>query len=334
MEELKNDNSLSLPKRLTVSTAPHITGNDTVSGIMRDVIIAMIPMVAAGTLIFGARALIVILTCVVSCTASEYIWCKILKKPNSVGDLSAVVTGMLLAFNLPASIPLWMAVAGSVFAIIIVKEFFGGLGHNFMNPALGARAFLMASWALAMTTWYAPGTVLPLFGGADAISAATPLAAESGNGEFSYMTLFLGNHGGCIGETSAAAILIGAAYLAVRRVIRLRVPLIFAVTVALGAWIFGGSGGYFTGDPLYHILSGGLLLGACFMATDYTTTPTTPVGQIVFALGCGIITVLIRIWGGYPEGVSYSILLMNVATPLIDKFTSPSRYGVSGRRKA
>lgn len=329
-----NENKTYLkPSVLVVSHAPHINGSDTVPKIMLDVIIALMPALIAGVFVFGMRALIVALTCVISSAAAEYIWCRILKKPNSTGDLSAVVTGLILALNVPASLPLWMAVIGSVFAIIIVKQFFGGIGHNFMNPALGARAFLMASWALAMTRWYTPGTYLPLFGVPDAVTSATPLAAGSAD-KFSYLTLFVGNHGGCIGETSALAILIGAAYLVIRRVIRLRVPLIFIGTVAVGTWIFGGSGGLFTGDPLYQILSGGLMLGACFMATDYTTSPTTPKGQIVFALGCGIITVLIRIWGGYPEGVSYSILLMNVATPLIERLTAPKRYGFVKEKEA
>lgn len=329
-----NENKTYLkPSVLVVSHAPHINGSDTVPKIMLDVIIALMPTLIAGVFVFGMRALIVALTCVISSAAAEYIWCRILKKPNSTGDLSAVVTGLILALNVPASLPLWMAVIGSVFAIIIVKQFFGGIGHNFMNPALGARAFLMASWALAMTRWYTPGTHLPLFGVPDAVTSATPLAAGSAD-KFSYLTLFVGNHGGCIGETSALAILIGAAYLVIRRVIRLRVPLIFIGTVAVGTWIFGGSGGLFTGDPLYQILSGGLMLGACFMATDYTTSPTTPKGQIVFALGCGIITVLIRIWGGYPEGVSYSILLMNVATPLIERLTAPKRYGFVKEKEA
>lgn len=316
---------------LLVSHSPHISGSDTVSKIMLDVIIALIPALIAGCIIFGMRAFIVTLVCVLSCIAAEYIWAKLLKKNNTTGDFSAVVTGMLLAFNLPASIPLWMAVIGSVFAIIVVKQFFGGIGHNFMNPALAARAFLLASWALAMTTWYEPGTLLPLFGSPDAISTATPLVQAAGNSDYSYITLFLGNHGGCIGETSALAILIGAAYLVIRKVIRLRVPVIYIATVAVGTWLFAGSDGIGTGDWLYHILSGGLMLGACFMATDYTTSPTTPKGQIIFALGCGIITVLIRVWGGYPEGVSYSILLMNIVTPLIDKATAPRRYGVKAK---
>lgn len=319
---------------LMVSHSPHTSSGETISRIMADVVIALIPSLIAGVCVFGMRALIVVLVCVLSCTASEYIWEKLLKKPNTTGDFTAIVTGMLLTFNLPASIPLWMAAIGSVFAIIVVKQFFGGLGHNFMNPALGGRAFLLASWALAMTTWYEPGTVLPLVGTPDAISSATPLAAATGGTGYDYLTLFLGNHGGCIGETSALAILVGAAYLVIRKVIRIRVPLVFISTVAIGTWLFAGSGGIGTGDALYHILSGGLMLGACFMATDYTTTPTTPKGQIVFALGCGIITVLIRVWGGYPEGVSYSILLMNIVTPLIEKITAPSRYGAKKTKGA
>ena len=314
--------------KLIVSHSPHTAGNESISRIMLDVIIALVPALIAGCIVFGMRALIVTLTCVLSCTISEYIWCRLLKKPNSTHDLSAVVTGMLLAFKVPASLPLWMAVIGSVFAIIVVKQFFGGIGHNFANPALAARAFLLASWALTMTTWYTPGTVLPLFGSPDAVSSATPLAAyASGNTNYSYLTLFLGNHGGCIGETSALALLIGGAYLLIRKVIRLRVPLIYIATVALGTWMFAGHNGFGSGDWLYQILSGGLMLGTIFMATDYTTTPTTPNGQIVFALGCGNITVLIRVWGGYPEGVSYSILLMNIATPLIEKLTAPKRFG-------
>lgn len=324
-----------MENKLIVSHAPHIEGKDSISHIMLNVIIALLPALIAGCIVFGYRAFVVTLVCVVSCVAAEGVWQKVLKKPVTLWDFSAVVTGMLLAFNLPAGIPLWMAVIGSVFAIIVVKQFFGGLGYNFMNPALGARAFLLASWALAMTTWPTPGTHIPLFNTADVVTSATPLAAyAAGEGNLpSYMTLFLGNTGGCIGETSALATLIGAAYLLACGVIRLRVPVAFIGTVALGTWIFGGHNGLFTGDCLYQILSGGLMLGAFFMATDYSTTPFTPAGQIVFGIGCGVITVLIRIWGGYPEGVSYSILLMNIVTPLIDKVTAPRRYGVKSVKK-
>ncbi len=328
-----------MENKLIVSHAPHISDNNSVSRIMLNVIIAMLPALLAGCLVFGYRAFVVTLTCVISCVIAEAVWQKILKKPITISDYSSVVTGMLLAFNLPPSIPLWMAVIGSVFAIIVVKQFFGGLGHNFMNPALGARAFLLASWALAMTRWTAPGTHLVLFNNADAVTTATPLAMYASDAVTSaeklpsYLTLFLGKTGGCIGETSAFAILIGAAYLLICRVIRLRVPVAFIATVAIGTWIFGGKNGLFSGDWLYQILSGGLMLGAFFMATDYTTTPFTPIGQIIFGIGCGIFTVLIRIWGGYPEGVSYSILLMNIVTPLIDKVTAPKRYGTSVTKK-
>ena len=323
-----------MEEKLIVSHPPHIAGRKTITTIMLDVIIALIPALIAGCIVFGMRALVVTSVCVVSCVLSEYIWQKLLKKPNTTGDLSAIVTGMILAFNLPASIPLWMAVVGSVFAIIIVKQFFGGLGHNFMNPALGARAFLLASWALAMTTFYEPGTLLPLFGTPDAVSSATPLVAYAeGSTKFSYLSLFLGTTGGCIGETSALAILIGGLYLIIKKVIRIRVPLVFIGTVALGTWLFAGNAGIGTGDPLYQILSGGLMFAAFFMATDYTTSPTTPKGQIVFAVGCGIITVLIRVWGGYPEGISYAILLMNIATPLIERITAPKRFGFVKTKK-
>ncbi len=313
-----------MEEKLIVSHAPHIAGKDNLSGIMRDVLIALLPALLSGIVFFGYRALVVSLVCVGFAVGAEALWQKALKKAITVSDLSAAVTGLLLALNLPPGIPLWIAAIGSVFAIIVVKQFFGGLGHNFMNPALAARAFLLASWALPMTTWSAP-----LIGAADAVSSATPLAlyAEGAAKLPSYLDLFLGRVGGCIGETSTLAILLGAVYLVIRKVIRLRVPVIFIGTVALGSWILGGATEFFTGDWLYQILSGGLFLGAFFMATDYTTTPFTPWGQVVFAAGCGILTVVIRFWGGYPEGVSYSILLMNVATPLIDKLCTPRRFG-------
>ena len=325
-----------MEEKLIVSHSPHISGTDSVSRIMLDVIIALLPALLAGCLVFGYRALLVVLVSVVSCVIFEGLWQKLLKKPVTVNDLSAVVTGLLLALNLPASIPLWMPVIGAFFAIIIVKQFFGGLGHNFMNPALAARAFLLASWALAMTTWPQPGSTIPLFGTADVVTTATPLAlyAEGAQNLPSYLTLFLGNTGGCIGETSALAILLGGIYLLCCGVIRLRIPVTFIATVAVGTWIFGGGNGFFSGDWLYQILSGGLMLGAFFMATDYSTSPFTPKGQILFGVGCGIFTVLIRLWGGYPEGVSYSILLMNVVTPLIDKVTAPRRYGTTMKKEA
>lgn len=325
-----------MDEKLIVSHSPHISSKDSVSGIMRDVVIALLPALIVGCLVFGYRALLICVVSVASCVIFEGLWQKLLKKPVTIGDYSAVVTGMLLAYNLPASVPFWIPIVGAFFAIIVVKQFFGGLGYNFMNPALGARAFLLASWSLIMTTWVAPGSVIPFWGGADVVTSATPLALYTTQAEQlpSYLTLFIGNTGGCIGETSTLALLLGGLYLIRNRVIRLRVPLIFIGTVAVGSWIFGGHGGFFTGDWLYQILSGGLFLAAFFMATDYTTTPFTPKGQVIFALGCGILTVVIRLWGGYPEGASYSILLMNIATPLIDKCTAPRRYGTSSNKEA
>lgn len=320
----------NLQNKLIVSHAPHIKTKDSVQATMLDVVIALLPALLAGIIVMGYRASVVTVVCVAACTAFEWIWCKLLKRPSTITDLSAVVTGMLLAFNLPVTIPLWIAVIGSFFAIVIVKQFFGGLGHNFMNPALAARAFLLTSWAAHMTTWTAPFQKLALFGNVDAVTQATPLALIKGTEAAAelpgYFSLFLGAVGGCIGETSALAILIGAAYLVFRKVISLRTPAAYLITVGILTFIFGGDK-FFSGDWLYHLLSGGLMLGAFFMATDYTTTPYTPKGQIIFGIGCGILTAVIRLWGGYPEGVSYSILLMNVAAPLIDRFTAPKRFG-------
>ena len=318
----------TVKKQLIVTESPHTRSGSSAPEIMLDVIIALIPALIAGVIVFGYRAAVLAIVCVASCVFFEWLWCKIVKKPVTIGDFSAAVTGLLLALNLPVVLPYWMAIIGSLFAIVVVKQFFGGLGHNFMNPALAARAFLLTSWAQAMTTWVEPFSKLSFFNNADAVTSATPLEViKTGSGELpGYLDLFLGNVGGCIGEVSALAILIGAAYLLWRRVITVKIPLIYIATVAVLTFVFGGDG-WFTGDALYHVLSGGLLLGAFFMATDYVTTPYTPKGQVIFALGCGILTAVIRLWGGYPEGVSYSILLMNVASPLIDKLTVPKRFG-------
>lgn len=312
----------NINEKLIVTESPHVRGVNSTSKVMLDVIIALVPAIIAGTIIFGIRALALCSICVIAAVLSEWVWCKILKKQSTVGDLSAAVTGLLLALNLPVSMPFWMAVIGCVFAIVIVKQFFGGIGHNFMNPALAARAFLLTSWAQAMTTWTAPFS-------ADAVTSATPLALikEGRMGELpGYMDMFLGNTGGCIGEVSALAILIGAGYLLAKNVISIRIPASYILTTAVITFIFGRDG-WFTGDALIHVLSGGLMLGAFFMATDYVTTPYTKSGQIIFGIGCGVITAVIRLYGGYPEGVSYSILLMNVASPLIDKITVPKRFG-------
>ncbi len=316
---------------LIVTEAPHTRGKNTTSGIMLDVIIALIPTLIAGIVVFGFRSLMLAAVCMVSAVVFEWAWCKILKKPSSVGDFSAALTGLLLALNLPVTMPYWMAICGSLFAIIVVKQFFGGIGHNFMNPALAARAFLLTSWAQAMTTWAEPFSKTAVFKGADAVTSATPLGMiKEGMTDSlpSYMDLFLGNIGGCIGEVSAVAILIGAAYLLARRVISIRIPGAYILTVAVLTFIFGGKDGLFAGDALYHVLSGGLLIGAFFMATDYVTTPYTKKGQIIFGVGCGVLTAVIRIFGGYPEGVSYSILLMNVVSPLIERYTVPKKYGI------
>ncbi len=320
----------NIKEKLVVTESPHIRGGKTTGGIMLDVIIALIPALAAGVIVFGWRALVLTAVTVFAAVLFEWLWCRILKKPSTIGDLSAVVTGLLLALNLPVTMPFWMAIIGALFAIIVVKQFFGGLGHNFMNPALAARAFLLTSWAQAMTTWTAP------FSGADAVTSATPLSIvkEGLSSELpSYLDMFLGNMGGCIGEVSTLAILIGAAYLLIRRVISIRIPAAYLITVAILTFVFGGNEGFFSGDALFHLLSGGLMLGAFFMATDYVTTPYTKKGQIIFGIGCGVITAVIRLYGGYPEGTSYAILLMNVVSPLIDKATAPKRFGETRKAK-
>lgn len=308
---------------LTAASSPHIRSSVSTKAIMRDVIIALMPALAAGIYFFGIRALIVTLTSVASCVLSEYLCNRIRKRKQSISDYSAIVTGILLAFNLSPSIsPVFVAIGGA-FAIVIAKMLFGGLGHNFINPALAARAFMLASWPVQMTSWIYP---------VDAVSSATPLVMIKKGGEAiggqlpTYWSLFAGSIGGCIGETSTLALLIGAVYLIFRRVITLHIPVSFIATVSLFTWILGGERP-FTGDFVYHILSGGLILGAFFMATDYTTSPVTTKGMIIMGIGCGITTSVIRLYGGYPEGVSYSILFMNVATPLIDRYTRPKSFG-------
>jgi electron transport complex protein RnfD len=314
-------------EQLVVSSSPHVRSESSISGIMFDVVIALVPAVIAAAIFFGMRALFVIGISIATAVLTEALIQYLMKKPVTINDWSAVVTGLLLAFNLPPTAPWWLAVIGSAFAIAIVKQLFGGLSYNFLNPALAARAFLLASWPVRMTAWVQPGV--------DAVTTATPLAILKGTeaaGQLpSLMDMFVGNIGGTIGETSALALLIGAAYLLYKRVINWRIPFIYIATVGVLTWILGPNGA-FTGQPLYHILGGGLILGAFFMATDYVTSPVTPLGQIIMGLGCGIITVVIRLYGGYPEGVSYSILFMNVATPLIERYTVPKKFGeVKGR---
>lgn len=328
-----------MENRFLVSSSPHIRDSVSTRKIMLDVIIALLPASVAGIYFFGLRALAVILVTVSSCVISEYLARKAMKRECTIGDLSAVVTGLLLALNLPPTIPFWIAAIGGAVAIVIVKQMFGGLGQNFMNPALAARVVLLVAYTEQMTNWVNPR-------GVDAISAATPLevlknsaagtAADVASGATplvesaaempTYLQLFLGQVGGCIGETSALALLLGALYLLARRVIGLQIPLTFIGTTALFTWIFGGET-LFTGDFLYHVLAGGLILGAFYMATDYATCPVTNKGRIIMGIGCGILTGIIRLYTNYPEGVSFAIILMNVVVPLIDRFLVPKSFG-------
>ena len=326
--------------RLTVSSSPHIHSNESVSRIMLDVVLALIPAGIVAALVFGWRVLLVIGTAVLFAVLTEALIQKLTKQPVTINDWSAVITGILLAYNLPPTAPLWLAAIGSIIAIALVKQAFGGLGQNFMNPALAARAILLAAWPVQMTDWLIPGTTILSWDitasatasatAVDALSGATPLAVlSSGAGVEalpSFWDILIGNIGGCIGEVSSLALLIGAIYLLYRRVISWRIPLTYIGTVALLTWVFGGEG-LFTGNGIYHIFIGGLILGAFYMATDYSSSPVTPKGQIIMGIGCGILTSVIRLIGGYPEGVSYSILIMNIATPLIDKYTMPRIFG-------
>jgi electron transport complex protein RnfD len=312
-------------------SSPHIHSKQNVRSIMLDVIIALMPAALAGIYFFGLKAFLLMIVTVASCVASEFVWCNIVKKDNTIYDLSAVVTGLLLSFNLSSEVPLWIAAIGGIFAIIIVKQLFGGLGHNFVNPALAARAFLMASWPVQMTTWKLPVGVEAVGSATsvDAVSSATPLALlKMGASDRlpDLLDMFLGRIGGCIGETSALALLIGAVYLAARKVITLETPLAFIGTVGFMTWMLGGEK-MFTGQFMYYILGGGLMLGAFFMATDYTTSPVTAKGRLIMGVGCGILTSVIRLYGGYPEGVSYSILLMNLVVPMIDRYLVPKSFG-------
>ncbi len=318
--------------KLRVSSTPHIRSNSSVDDIMLDVIIALMPAAFAGVIYFGQRALAVMILSVISCVGFEWLYQIIAHKKRSINDFSAVVTGMLLALIMPVSVPYYAVIIGAFVAIVITKQLFGGIGQNFMNPALIGRAFLMASFPVAMTI-YPTGRMGIFEKAADVVTAATPLSAEYSAPLPTAMEQLLGRYmtgmplGGCIGETCALALLIGFAYLLVRRVISPRIPLAFIATVAFMALLFGKNGVPTAGDPLLAVLSGGLLLAAIFMATDYVTTPTTPLGQIIFGVGCGVITSVIRFWGGYPEGVTYAILLMNVLTPLLDKWTVPKVFG-------
>ena len=317
-----------------VSAAPHSRSNVSTSSIMRDVVIALIPAGLFGIYNFGINALLITLVSVVACVMTEYLYCKFMKKPNSTGDLSAVVTGVLLAYNLPASFPLWMTILGGVFAILVVKMLYGGLGQNFMNPALAGRAFLLISFPVRMTAFAVekisnPTTMDYIRNGSivvDGVSGATPLAAIKAGETVDIVKLLIGNIGGTIGETSAIAILLGAAYLVGKKIISLRIPLTYIISLAVFVLLFGGKG-FDTTFILSHVLGGGLLLGAFFMATDYVTSPITPVGQIIFGISLGLLTGLFRIMGGTAEGVSYAIIFCNLLVPLIEKVTRVRSFG-------
>ena len=309
--------------KFVVTSSPHIRGKRNTQNIMLDVIIALLPTLIAGTVIFGMRALLVTLVCVAAAVAAEYLCGMIIYKRNTVKDLSSVVTGLLLALTLPATVPYWVAAIGSVFAIVVVKGFCGGLGKNIFNPALAARAFLVMFWPVSMVRFVAPGAV-------DGVASATPLhhMVMPALPEESLGQMFIGNIGGCIGEVCTLALLIGGIYLVVRGVISLRIPAAYLGTVAVLTLVFS------KGDNailwmLYSLLGGGVVLGAFFMATDYATSPVTPKGQIVYGVGCGVLTVIFRYFGLFPEGVTYAILLMNACAWGFDRLLAPRRFGTN-----
>ncbi len=311
-----------MKSNLSVGTSPHLHKDESVSRIMWLVVLSLAPAGLAGVLIFGLSALWVIILGVASAVFSEGIIQLLTKKRLTVLDGSAFLTGLLLAYNLPAHVPFWLPIAGSFFAVAIGKQVFGGLGQNIFNPALVGRVFLMASWPKYMTAFTKPLNY-------DAITCATPLAAlKEGRvlENLSKWDLFLGLRGGCIGEVCILALLLGALFLFYKKYISWHIPLTYIVTVGVFTYVFGQKG-MFSGDWLFYILSGGLILGAFFMATDYVTSPLTYRGQVIFGIGCGLLTAIIRLWGGYPEGVSYAILMMNGATPIIDRFTKNRVYG-------
>ena len=302
-----------MENKLYVSSSPHFRGKESTRRIMLDVIIALIPTSIAACVIFGLHSLVLIGVCVATCVLLEYISRKIMKRDTTIGDLSAVVTGLLLALNLPVDINPLIAMLGCLVAIVVVKQMFGGIGMNFVNPALAARIVLLVSFPSAMMHW------VPAFPYAvDGITSATPLVAESGT--FSYVDLLIGNCGGSIGEVCAAALILGGIYLVIRKVISPIIPCVYLGTAALMSLVVGA-------DPLYQLLSGGIMLGAIFMATDYTTSPITKWGKVIFAAGCGILTILLRTYSNMPEGVSFSILLMNILVPHIENLTTPRPLG-------
>ena len=320
---------------LTISSSPHIHAPTTTKTIMRDVLIALCPALMGSVVIFGLRALLVTLISATACVFFEWGWCKLTKTSCKVYDMSAIVTGVLLAFVCPVTIPYWCIIIGDFFAIIVVKQLFGGIGKNIVNPALAARAFLF-SWPVIMNTWVLPGfqNAASLWSTADAVTGPTPLAAMH-QGQMpadSLLNMFLGNIGGCLGETSVLLLLIGFVYLLARKVISLRIPAAFMGTVAVLSLLLPQGN-----DPLAwcaaQLCTGGLVLGAVFMATDYVTSPVTKMGQIIFGIGCGVLTYVIRCFGGYNEGVSYAILVMNCCVVLLDRVGRPKKFGAPKKIK-
>ena len=323
---------------LTISSSPHVHSPVTTRTIMRDVILALTPALIGSVFFFGFRALTVTMVSMLACYLFEKLWCKLMKQDDKTYDLSALVTGMLLAFVCPPTIAYWQIVLGALFAIILVKMLFGGIGRNIVNPALAGRAF-MFSWPVAMSTWVKVGfsNAAPILGSADIVTAATPLAAMH-QGTFdpaagTVMDMFLGNVGGCIGETSALLLLIGGAYLLFRKVITWHIPVSFIGTVAVLALLFPMGNDRMTWVAA-QLCGGGVMLGAIFMATDYVTSPITKLGQIVYGIGCGVLTIMIRYFGGYNEGVSYAILIMNACVVLLDRIGRPTKYGAPQKEAA
>ncbi|MBR6615751.1 MAG: RnfABCDGE type electron transport complex subunit D [Lachnospiraceae bacterium] len=310
-----------MAKLFNVSSSPHVRSKVSTSNIMFDVAIAMVPALIWGVMQFGMRALIVVVATVASCVLSEYVYEKIMKKPITIGDGSALVTGMILGLNMPPAIPVWIPCLGGVFAIIVVKQLYGGLGQNWMNPALAARCFLLISFAGKMTQFTDP-TI-------DAIASATPLAVMKAGGDVAWMDMLIGKIPGTIGEVSAIALLIGAAYLLFKKVISIRIPGTYILTFAIFAFVFGRQDMNYV---LAQVFGGGLIFGAFFMATDYVTSPITPKGQLVFGICLGLLTGLFRIFGGSAEGVSYAIIFCNMLVPLIEKYTLPTAFGKGGKK--
>lgn len=303
---------------LAITSSPHFRAPTVTRTLMSDVMTALLPALIASVLIFGFRAFLLSAVCVAACILFEYFYRRINGLPQTIGDLSAAVTGLLLAFNLPVTMPLWQAAIGCFVAIVIVKQFFGGIGKNFANPAIVGRIVLLISFATNMTSWQLPAKYITQ----DAVTGATPLAILQENGGTlpSYFDMFMGNIGGSMGETCKLALLLGGVYLVIRKTITITTPLAFMGTVFVASWLFGA-------DPTYQLLAGGVFLGAIFMATDYVTTPTTESGKLIFGIGCGLITVVIRLFASYPEGVSFAILLMNILTPHIDNLTAHKAFG-------